>query len=182
MNEVALRPGTPADLAAVAAVYLRARAAAYPAMPRGVHPPDEVREWVTSWDLSAVEVWGAHRGDRLLGYARISGEWLEDLYVDPAAQGEGVGSALLGVVKSRRPAGFLLWVFESNEPARGFYRSHGLVEIDRTDGSGNEERAPDVKMAWRGGHAARLSASQPAALLRDAGGLVPGVGAGLADR
>ena len=150
MNDVRLRPATTGDLAAVAEVYLRARDAAYPAIPRGVHPPEEVREWVTSWDLSVTEVSLAHRGDRLLGYARFSAEWLEDLYVDPAAQGEGVGSALLEMVKSRRATGFTLWVFESNEAARGFYRGHGLVEIDRTDGAGNEERAPDVKMAWRG--------------------------------
>ena len=37
-----------------------------------------------------------------------------------------------------------------NAPARGFYARRGLVELERTDGSGNEERAPDVRMAWPG--------------------------------
>jgi chorismate mutase len=35
-------------------------------------------------------------------------------------------------------------------PAREFYARHGLVELERTDGSANEERQPDVKMVWPG--------------------------------
>ncbi len=35
-------------------------------------------------------------------------------------------------------------------PARAFYARHGLVELERTDGAGNEERAPDIRMAWPG--------------------------------
>jgi chorismate mutase len=61
-----------------------------------------------------------------------------------------VGSALLDLAKTRRPDGFCLWVFEVNHPARGFYARRGLVELERTDGSANEERAPDIRMAWPG--------------------------------
>ena len=39
-------------------------------------------------------------------------------------------------------------MFESNAPARAFYARHGLVEREHTDGSENEERAPDLRMAW----------------------------------
>ena len=56
--------------------------------------------------------------------------------------------ALLDLAKSLRPDGFGLWVFETNAGARRFYERHGLVEVERTDGSDNEERAPDVRMAW----------------------------------
>jgi chorismate mutase len=41
-------------------------------------------------------------------------------------------------------------VFEMNEPARRFYAHHGLVELERTDGSANEEKKPDIRMAWPG--------------------------------
>jgi ribosomal protein S18 acetylase RimI-like enzyme len=47
-----------------------------------------------------------------------------------------------------RPDGFGLWVFESNLPAQAFYRAHGFEVTERTDGSGNEERAPDLRMDW----------------------------------
>jgi hypothetical protein len=29
-------------------------------------------------------------------------------------------------------------------------RARGLVELERTDGAANEEKAPDVRMAWPG--------------------------------
>ena len=147
---VSLRPAVPEDLPGVADLHSRVRDAAYPAMPRGLHDPEDVRGWVTGWDLGTQQVWVALAGDRLAGYARVSGDWLDDLYVDPSAQGTGIGSMLLDVVKAERPNGFSLWVFESNEPARAFYARRGLVELEHTDGSGNEERQPDLRMAWPG--------------------------------
>jgi GNAT superfamily N-acetyltransferase len=149
-TELALRPATEADLPAVTEVLMAAREAAYPAMPHGVHVPDEVRAWVAGWDLAATPVWLACSGAAVLGYARFDEVWLDDLYVAPSAQGGGVGSALLDVVKAQRPGGFCLWVFESNAPARRFYAARGLVELEHTDGSANEERAPDLRMAWAG--------------------------------
>lgn len=149
-DTLVLRPATPEDLPAVAEVHIRARDAAYPAMPRTLHPPHEAHAWVAAWDLAAHDVWVAESPGQVAGYARFDREWLEDLYVEPGVQGTGIGSALLDLVKARRPAGFCLWVFESNEPARGFYRRHGLVDLERTDGAGNEEREPDIRMAWPG--------------------------------
>lgn len=145
-----LRPATPADLPVVAEVHLAARAAAVPAIPPGVHTDDEARAWVATWDLTAYDVWLALHGDEVVGYARATPTWLDDLYVLPAAQGHGVGAALLELVKARHPDGFGLWVFESNGAARRFYARHGLVELERTDGSANEERAPDIRMVWPG--------------------------------
>ena len=102
------------------------------------------------WDLHLREVWLAFSGGRLVGFVNLTPHWLNSLYVDPSAQRGGVGSALLDLVKSRLDGGFALWVFESNTPARDFYAKHGLVELERTDGWGNEERSPDIKMAWPG--------------------------------
>lgn len=168
--DLVLRPATPADLPGVAELHLRARAAARPAMPPGVHPPHEVRAWVGAWDLALHDVWVAEDEAGLLGYARADAAWLDDLYVDPSAQRAGVGSALLDVVKAARPDGFCLWVFETNAPARAFYRRHGLVELERTDGSANEERAPDLRMVWPG--------AEPLACLR---GLIDEVDAELGE-
>ncbi len=145
-----LRPATDDDRPVVAELLVKVRDAAYPAMPRGIHPPDEVRAYVDSWDLATYEVWLAEAGGVPVGYARVGPDWLEDLYVDRSAQRAGVGGALLDVAKARRPGGFCLWVFESNEPARAFYRARGLVDLERTDGAANEEKAPDIRMAWPG--------------------------------
>ncbi|GAB3035894.1 hypothetical protein GCM10011376_18100 [Nocardioides flavus (ex Wang et al. 2016)] len=148
--DVELRRASPADLPAIAEVHLAARAGAGAAFPPGVHGDDEVRAWVSGWDLAAYEVWLAERRGELAGYARWTATWLDDLYVHPRHQGHGVGAALFDLVTSMRPGGFCLWVFESNAPARAFYGQRGCIELERTDGSANEERAPDIRVAWPG--------------------------------
>jgi len=154
-----IRRALPTDAEAVADIHQAARAAA--PMPPEVHSPDEVRAWLAR-RLEADETWVAvDDGGAVVGYARLGDAWLDDLYVAPSAARRGVGSALLDVVKARRPAGFSLMVFEINAPARAFYARHGLVEREHTDGSGNEEREPDLRMSWdppAGGEAAAEAA------------------------
>jgi chorismate mutase/ribosomal protein S18 acetylase RimI-like enzyme len=142
-----LRPVEVEDVDAVVGVHLASRGAA--AMPPGVHPEHEVRAWLTERQRHD-EMWLAEAGGAVAAYARFSETWLDDLYVLPARAGQGLGSALLDVAKAQRPGGFCLWVFEMNTRARGFYARHGLVELERTDGTGNEEKAPDIRMAWPG--------------------------------
>lgn len=146
-SDLTLRPAVREDLGAIVAVHVASRAAA--AMPPGVHPEHEVRAWLTE-RLALDEVWVAELGGAVAAYTRFTRTWLDDLYVAPDRSGQGLGSALLDLVKAQRPDGFCLWVFEMNEPARGFYAHHDLVELERTDGSGNEEKQPDIRMAWPG--------------------------------
>ena len=149
--DVLLRPATAGDAEVLAAVHLASRKGATPPMPPSVHPDEDVLPWVTAWLAEDdSEAWVAETDGEPVGYARFTASWLDQLYVVPAHAGRGVGGLLLDLVKSLRPGGFALWVFESNEPARRFYRRHGLIELETTDGSANEERAPDVRMAWPG--------------------------------
>jgi chorismate mutase/GNAT superfamily N-acetyltransferase len=154
-TDLTLRPASEADAPAVTAVHLAARRAA--AMPPGIHTDDEVGAWLAE-RLREDETWVAEVDDAIVGYARTTPTWLDDLYVAPEHARQGVGSALLDLVKAQRPDGFCLWVFETNVAARAFYARHGLVELERTDGSANEEQEPDVRMAWPG--------SEPLAFLR----------------
>jgi chorismate mutase len=128
-------------------------------MPATVHPMPEVRHWFREV-LGLVprtlpmpderETWVAERDGEVVGYLVLDPEWLDSLYVRPDLTGRGIGSVLLDLVKSLRPDGFGLWVFETNVRAQEFYRRHGLIVVRRTDGSDNEERAPDLEMAWVG--------------------------------
>ncbi|MCH1868291.1 GNAT family N-acetyltransferase [Nocardioides sp. CFH 31398] len=144
------------ELPAVADLLLSARSAAagwMPPVPEQAVPL--VRRDLAGWDLDVREVWVATEadhggGERVVAFAALVDDWLEALYVDPAAQRGGLGTMLLDVVKARRPEGFCLWVFEANRPARAFYGRHGLLELERTDGSANSERTPDVRMVWPG--------------------------------
>ncbi len=147
MSELALRPGIEGDADSIASVQLSARRQA--AMPPPVHTDAEVRDFLAG-RLIRDEVWVAELDGTVLGYARLSGDWLDDLYVAPAYAGQGVGSALLELAKALRPSGLCLWVFESNQPARDFYARRGFVALERTDGAANEEQAPDIRLAWPG--------------------------------
>ena len=154
-EDLLIRLAAPEEADAVADLHSRSRAAVVPAMPPTIHTSEETRAWMRGRVGSTHDVWVAERSGSLVGYAALShspdgDEWLDDLYVAPEATGQGIGSALLGLAKSVRSEGFALWVFASNHGARRFYARHGLVELERTDGSDNEERAPDVRMAWPG--------------------------------
>lgn len=145
--DLTLRPATDDDVEAIVQVHLASRAAA--AMPPGIHPEHEVRAWLTERHRHD-EMWVAEGEGGIAAYVRMTATWLDDLYVAPDRAGQGIGSALLDVVKAQRPQGFCLWVFEMNTPARHFYARQGLVELERTDGRANEEKQPDVRMAWPG--------------------------------
>jgi GNAT superfamily N-acetyltransferase len=155
---VAYRPGRvgPAegdgdgDGAALAAVFGAARAdmTYLPVL----HSAEEDRAFFTdrvlgsgSHDVTVAEVDGA-----IVAFSAVHGGWLEHLYVTPAWQGRGIGSELLARAMSEHPGGLDLWVFEPNVRATALYARSGFVVIERTDGSRNEERVPDLRMRWLG--------------------------------
>ena len=99
------------------------------------------------------EVWVAEEDGRLLGFFAIENSTnldapvLEKIYVEPAEQNRGVGSALLDKAKELRPAELYLWVFQKN-PARRLYERNGFVLVKLTDGADNMEREPDALYRW----------------------------------
>lgn len=120
-----------------------------PDLPEVAGDADAFVAAVTGWDLARREVWLVEDADgALLGHCVLVDEWVDDLYVDPGAQGHGVGSILVDLVKSLRPDGFGLWVFERNRRAREFYAGHGLIALERTDGRDNPEDEPELRMVW----------------------------------
>jgi ribosomal protein S18 acetylase RimI-like enzyme len=78
----------------------------------------------------------------------LTANTLDQLYVSPGWTGRGIGARLIQLAKTRRPSGFTLFTFQSNAGARRFYERHGLAEISRGDGSGNEEGQPDLQYSW----------------------------------
>ena len=129
-------------------VYVAAVAASGIPEPR---PEAEVRAWIDG----LVDRAGRVRGWRCAtsaswGSPSCASDWLFLLFVHPDLPARGVGAALLELVKAQRPGGFGLRVHVANERARAFYRRHGLVELETTDGSDFPDQAPDVRMAWLG--------------------------------
>jgi GNAT superfamily N-acetyltransferase len=140
-----IRPATPADAGAIAAVTVRGWQAAY----RGIFPDDfldglneDARE--TGWRAmleSDVEgrmpAWVAERDGRVIGFVSSGPPRDEDvplpaaevyaLYVLPEAWRGGAGTALLTTTVdhwlARDAATLVLWVFEANVRARSFYEA-----------------------------------------------------------
>jgi GNAT superfamily N-acetyltransferase len=148
--DVTVRLGTAEDAHALADLYSEARRAAVPQMPPAMHTDEEHRGYYTrQLGEDEITVWVAEADGEPLGFAMCTPTFLDGLYVRPDLKGQGVGSLLLDVVEATHPEGYELWVFESNTGAQRLYERRGLVVVERTDGAGNEEKAPDLRMAWR---------------------------------
>ena len=153
---VLLRPARDADAAAVADVFLAARAGMsyLPAL----HTEAETRAWIAGVVLAECVVTVAVDGvagdgpagesGRVVGFAALDGLWLEHLYVHPDAHGRGIGSRLLASAKEAGAGELNLRTFQRNTGARRFYERAGFTVVAVDDGAGNEEREPDVHYRW----------------------------------
>lgn len=144
-----LRPGLRHDLYSLQEVFVAATIG--PGHPPDTRTPEEIRTWYLHLlDRPGRELWVAVRDEVPLGFVLLEGEWVNLLFVHPDRPARGVGSALLDLVKGLHPRGFGLRVYQANERARIFYRRHGLVELESTDGSSYHDAEPDLQMAWLG--------------------------------
>lgn len=151
MDDLTVRPATPDDAVAIADLFTAARVAAVPQMPPALHTGAENRAWYAARLADGEhQAWAAEAEGELVGFALTTATWLDGIYVRPDVTGQGVGTVLLDLVKATHPDGIGLWVFETNQGARRLYERHGFVEMERTDGAENEEKAPDIRMAWPG--------------------------------
>lgn len=142
-----LRDAVPNDAEAVATVFLAARRTTMPWL-AVVHSDNDTRRWIATVLLRDFRARVADVDGVVTGFAVVADGWLNHLYVAPAHQGIGVGSLLMDEAKRLAGASLQLHVFQRNQRARDFYHRRGFVEVSFSDGSGNEEREPDLVMRW----------------------------------
>jgi GNAT superfamily N-acetyltransferase len=145
---VRLRDGQPQDGAALAAVFGAARAEMR-YLPQ-LHTPAEEVAFFSERVLPTSHVTVAETDSEVVGFSAVKDGWLDHLYVIPSRQRDGIGGTLLARAMQQSPGGLTLWAFAANHGAIALYRRAGFVEVLRTDGSGNEERVPDVQMRCSG--------------------------------
>jgi GNAT superfamily N-acetyltransferase len=114
-----------------------------------IHTDEETFYYIANIVLRDQDVHVAETNGEISGFLAVHGDMVEHLYVRPDLLRRGIGSALLQRAKEQLPTGFRLWVFQENVPARRFYEHHGLLLVEETDGSRNEERTPDALYEWR---------------------------------
>lgn len=81
-----------------------------------------------------------------MGFLARRGTEVDAMYLAPGARGCGLGRALLDEAKAE--GRLELWTFQANLGAQRFYMREGFREVERTDGAGNDERLPDVRLVW----------------------------------
>jgi len=142
-----LRRATEADASAIADIWLAAFRATYAFPP--AHTDAEVRAWVRDDLVPRTETWVAEERGEPVAFLSLGEGWIEQLYVRPDRTRRGIGSRLIRLAQERARGELQLWTFAVNTGARRFYERHGFVAVEETDGSGTEERQPDVRYAWR---------------------------------
>jgi GNAT superfamily N-acetyltransferase len=143
-----IRRATRADAAAIARLHLAAWQFAYadvlaPEELASVTLEDRLAAWQRVLDEGGL-VWVAEIDGGLAGFAFVEGPELTALYVDPVAQGAGVGSALLA--EAQAAGARELRVLEANGLAREFYAARGW----RDDGEGAIYRGRPTRRYVRG--------------------------------
>ena len=97
--------------------------------------------------MATCTVWVAE-SDAPLGFIAFRTGWVDHLYVEVGHDRRGIGTALIGKAMASNQV-LQLWAFQKNRAALGFYRRRGFLVVRETDGSDNEEREPDVLLAWQ---------------------------------
>jgi len=142
-----LRPAARDDAERAAEILILSRRICVPFAPL-VHTDAEIIAWVRDVLLVKSSVTVALLDASQVGMIAVSRaetvSWIEQLYVDPAHVGAGIGSRLLASALDRLPLPVRAYTFQQNARARHFYERHAFTAIEFTDGSGNEERCPDV--------------------------------------
>jgi GNAT superfamily N-acetyltransferase len=115
-------------------------------MPRIHSRAEDIAHAARMIDLGRVHV--AEEDGAVVGFCARNGEDLDALYVAAKNRGHGVGTTLL-IHAQDAVERLELWTFQANEAAQRFYLRHGFVELQRTDGSGNDERLPDIQYEWQ---------------------------------
>lgn len=144
---ITLRPARPTDAGKIGAI-LSGFIDQTDWMPRLHSRAEEVAFCGAMIDRGWVTV--AEDAGGVQGFLARDGAEVNCLYVADAAQGQGVGRALLDHAKAGAER-LKLWTFQANAGARRFYAREGFAELRLTDGAGNDEQMPDVFLAWEKG-------------------------------
>jgi phosphinothricin acetyltransferase len=139
MAPVTIRAARPGDAPAIAAIYndgIAGRQATFETRPR---TPAEIADWFER-DLPFLVA--EDRDGRVVGFARVTpyserpfyaGVGEHGVYVDAAAQGQGLGRRLLDelAAESERRGLYKLTsrIFTSNAPSRAVHRAAGFQEV-----------------------------------------------------
>jgi ribosomal protein S18 acetylase RimI-like enzyme len=164
MHETVIRAASLADAALIAGLHAASWRSTYRGQLPDAYLDHEVEaERLLHWRAVLAD---PRAGDLVLLYGEVGfaavrgrepgfGALLDNLHVDPALRGGGIGAALLREVARRLAArgetAMHLWVFDANTRAQGFYRRHGAVEEGRRTVEFFGAQVPETRLVFRFG-------------------------------
>lgn len=127
---IQVRPYQEADRPFLRTLYLAARKTTFTWL--------DQREWkLEDFDRKVIgeKVIVAERDGKIVGFASIllHDNFLHNLFIDPAAQGQGVGSHLIGIVEQNFTRIGSLKCLAKNQRAVAFYLSRGWETVSSGD-------------------------------------------------
>lgn len=145
--DLAIRPYRADDLVATVDLWYRSWCATFP----DIQHPLPRDQWETRFtEEIAVNntVWIAARAPRIVGFLAVDpgSGYLDQIFVDPANHGRGVGGALMAKAKALCPTGIRLHTLQQNAAALRFYEAHGF----RIAGTGisPHNKLPTIECIW----------------------------------
>ncbi|MEX9251029.1 GNAT family N-acetyltransferase [Pseudenterobacter timonensis] len=142
VKHIEVRPWRESDRPFLRTLYLHARRQAWPWL-------DGSGWQLEDFDAATLneQIWVAEQAGDRVGFASVSPQdnFLHNLFVDPKAQGKGVGSALLKQVQETFTSTGSLKCLVRNERATAFYRRHGW----QTEATGDSPEGEYYLMHYR---------------------------------
>lgn len=144
-----IRPYIPADFDTVTQLWRLAREVTFPEfiVAKG-HTFAEDCAYFQNVILKENDVYVADVDGMAVAFMAIKDDFIDQLYVSPDHQRQGIGAALIIYARTLSPEKLWLYTFQSNTNGRAFYEKNGFVAI-KFGVSPAPEYEPDVLFEWK---------------------------------
>lgn len=136
LNLTIRRAANASEIADAAALYVRSGTAAFTWRPLGYFTAEDFTRFAEQ-----EEVWLARMGDAVVGILSLfpAENFIHCLYVDPDAQGLGVGRSLVAHLRRETGRPLTLKLDTPNRAAIAFYEATGWRRMTGPDDAGDDE-------------------------------------------
>jgi ribosomal protein S18 acetylase RimI-like enzyme len=148
LSDPLIRPYKSDDFEALTSLWRRAREQAFPEFQRAKgHTFEEDQAYFRDVILVNNDVWVAEVDGEPVAFMAIAGDFIDQLYVSPEHQRQGLGKALLKRARELSPEHLWLYTLQVNTRGRAFYEGNGFRAV-KLGISPPPESEPDVEYHW----------------------------------
>ena len=108
----------------------------------------EDQDYFRNHILRKNRVWVVEAEDRPVAFMAMENDFIDQLYVHPDHQRQGIGEALVNLACIKSPEHIWLYTLQVNVNARAFYEKNGFIP-EKFGVSPPPESEPDVEYHWR---------------------------------